>query len=71
MVATSSTRMYAIPSIRATSSIAGFETHPSCSCARQSSGITAEACRPSGYLPTCPFAHSRFAGVKAKLSGCS
>ena len=33
--------------------------------------MTADACRPSGYLAICPFAHSRFAGVKAKLSGCS
>ncbi len=60
-----------MPSIRAISSIAGRDTQPSCSCARQSSGITALACRPSGYFATCPFAHSRLAGVKAKLSGCS
>ena len=42
--------MLAMSSIRAISSIAGLVTHPSCSCARQSSGITALACRPSGYL---------------------
>ena len=60
-----------MPSIRAISSIAGLVTHPSCSCARHSSGITADACRPSGYLAMIPFAQSRLPAVKAKFAGCS
>ena len=54
----------------ATYSIAGRDTQPSfCSCARHSSGITAEACLPSGYFVIVSLAQARFAGVKAKLSG--
>src|SRR6186713_3045716 len=59
-----------MPSMSATCSMAFCGTHPpACSCARHNSGMTAEACLPSGYLAICPFAHFTFAAVKAKLSG--
>jgi hypothetical protein len=32
-------------------------------------GITADACLPGGYFSICCLAHSRFSGVKLKLSG--
>ena len=48
-VATSSTRIFAMPRICATCSIAAFGSQPSCcSCARHNSGITADCWRPSG-----------------------
>ena len=59
-----------MPSISATTRIAGSVTQPSCSCARQRSEITAEACRPGGYFAISFFAQARFASLKAKLSGC-
>src|SRR3989442_9772169 len=63
--------MCAMPRRSATWRIAASGTQPpACSWARHSSGITAEACRPSGYLAICPFAHSRFSAVKAKSLGC-
>src|SRR5215475_10521350 len=60
-----------MPSSSATYSIALRDVQPpACSWARHRSGITAEACRPSGYLVICCFAQARFSGVKAKVSGC-
>src|SRR5277367_4103268 len=54
----------------ATARIATSETHPSCcSCTRHRIAIAADACRPSGYLSICAFAHARFSGVNAKLAG--
>ena len=58
-----------MPSISATARIAGSVTQPSCSCARQRSEITAEACRPGGYFAISRFAHARLAAVKAKVAG--
>src|SRR6266446_10952356 len=59
-------------SISATCSIAARDVQPpDCSWARHRIGITAEACRPSGYLAISRFAQARFSGVKAKLAGCS
>ena len=56
--------------ISATFSIAGFVTQPPfCTCARRSNAITAEACRPAGYLAICFSTHFWFSGVNAKLSG--
>src|SRR5919198_6034479 len=50
--------------------MAGSGSHPSfCSCARQSSGITADACRPGGYLAMVSFAYARLAGVNTKVAG--
>src|SRR5262249_14603840 len=43
---------------------------PACSWARHRIGITAEACRPTGYFSISRFAQARFSGVKAKLAGC-
>src|SRR5436190_97893 len=61
-----------MPSISATARIAASETQPpACSCARQRIGITADACRPSGYFVICPFAQARFSSLNAKLPGCS
>ena len=42
---------------------------PCCSCARHSSGMTAEACLPGGYLAIVALAQAAFSGVKAKLAG--
>ena len=54
----------------ATWSIAARGSQPPCwRCARSSSGSTALACRPGGYLAMICFARSRFSGVKAKLGG--
>ncbi len=54
----------------ATTRIAASEIQPlACSCARQRIGITADACRPSGYFAICPFAQARFSSLKAKLAG--
>src|SRR5258708_36063701 len=44
---------------------------PACSCARHSSGITAEAWRPSGYFASCCFAQARFSAVKENSFGCN
>src|SRR5262245_33665761 len=61
-----------MPSMSATARIAASETQPpACSCARHRIGITAEACRPSGYFAICAFAQVRFSAVNAKLPGCS
>jgi len=61
-----------MPSSAATASMAARGSQPPfCSCARQSSEITAEAWRPSGYLAIWVLAHSAFSGENAKLSGCS
>src|SRR5262245_20689916 len=58
-------------SIPATCSIAARGVQPpDCSWARHRIGITAEACRPSGYLAISRFAQARFSGVNAKLAGC-
>src|SRR2546430_2025075 len=63
--------MCAMPRRSATQRIAASGTQPpACSWARHSSGIPADACRPSGYLAICPFAHCRFSAVKAKSLGC-
>src|SRR6516225_1412113 len=57
-------------SIAATSSIAlrGVQP-PACSCAFHSNGMTAEACRPGGYLAIWLLAQSVFSAVKAKSFG--
>src|SRR5215468_4388564 len=60
-----------MPSRSATYSIALRGSQPpDCSWVRHRIGITAEACRPSGYLAICCFAQARFSAVKAKLVGC-
>src|SRR6266849_7444765 len=60
-----------MPSNSATYSIALRDVQPpACSWARHRIGITAEACRPSGYFAISRFAQSRFSGVNAKLAGC-
>src|SRR5215475_6664867 len=62
--------MWGIPSTSATYSIAFCGSQPpDCSCARHSSGITAEACRPSGYFAICCLAQARFSAVKANSFG--
>src|SRR5712675_846371 len=59
-------------SMAATCSIAARGVQPpDCSWARHRIGITAEACRLSGYLAISRFAQARFSGVKAKLAGCT
>src|SRR6476620_1408070 len=59
-----------MPSMSATCSMAFCGTQPpACSCARHNSGMTAEACRPSGYFAIWPLAHFTFAAVKAKFVG--
>ena len=64
------TRIGAMSSLRATASIAARGTQPSCcSCAFHSSGITAEAWRPGGYLAICWSAQFSFAASKAKEAG--
>jgi hypothetical protein len=44
---------------------------PACSCARHSSGITADHCLPSGNLAIWVFAQARFSSLKAKVAGWS
>ena len=59
-----------MPSMSATTRMAGSGSQPSCcSCARHSSGMTAEACLPGGYLAMVASAQAAFSGVKAKLAG--
>src|SRR5580693_9221126 len=60
-----------MPSNSAVASIAFCGSQPpDCSCARHSTGITADCWRPSGYLAICAFAQAKFSGVKEKLGGC-
>src|SRR6476659_6717209 len=60
-----------MPRNSATCSIAFCGSQPpACSCARHNSGITAEACRPGGYLAICFSAHVRFSAVKENSFGC-
>src|SRR5215469_8013651 len=59
-----------MPSRSATYSIAFCDVQPpACSCARHNSGITAEACRPSGYFAICCLAQARFSAVKENSFG--
>ena len=58
-----------MPSMSATCSMAGRDSHPSCSCARIRIGMIAEACRPGGNLVTWASAHSRLAGVNSNEAG--
>src|SRR5688572_5177112 len=65
--------MIGMSSSPATNSITGSGSQPwvlvsapTCRCARSSSGITADACRPSGYCATIAFAALRLASVHAK-----
>src|SRR3954468_14472428 len=56
----------------ATARIAASETQPSCcSWTRHRIGMTAEGCRPSGYLAICCFAQARLSSEKANFAGCS
>ena len=57
-------------SLTATASIALRGSQPpACSWARHNSGITAEACRPGGYLAICWSRKASFSGENAKLLG--
>ena len=61
-----------MPSMSATSRSAGSGSQPPCcSWARHSSGMTAEACLPGGYLAIVASAQAAFSGVNAKLAGWS
>ena len=42
---------------------------PHCSWARQSRGMIADSCRPSGYFAICCFAQARFSAVKENSFG--
>src|SRR3954470_2006597 len=59
-----------MPSLSATASIAFCGSQPpACSCARHNNGITAEACRPGGYLWISRTAQVSVSAVQANSGG--
>src|SRR6218665_1248093 len=58
-------------SLFATYSMAALVTQPSCSCARISSGMTADCWRPAGYFRMVASAQTAFSSLKPNAAGCT